>query len=193
MDGDGGFGIASKGRSGRLLPHAIYHVGEDGAIKDYIALPNELLAIETRFGFEGITRVDDMLYIAVQREWRDDRANHIKVLGYNLGTEEWSMIHYAKTEPATGWVGLSEIAAHGDFMYFIERDNQHDTRAVTKIITRVPMSATEGMVALGETSAVLEPELLVDFLPYLTSTGGDGRRVFRAVSWSRISLLHLEF
>ena len=76
MDGDGGFGIASKGRSGRLLLHAIYHVGEDGAIKDYIALPNELL---------------------------------------------------------------------------------------------------------------------VDFLPYLTSTGGDGRRVFRAVSWSRISLLHLEF
>ncbi|SIN82689.1 hypothetical protein SAMN05444287_0001, partial [Octadecabacter temperatus] len=31
-------------------------------------LPNELLAVERRFGFEGITRVDDMLYVAVQRE-----------------------------------------------------------------------------------------------------------------------------
>ena len=172
LDGDGGFWIASEGRSDRLVPHAIYHVGSDGAIEDYIALPEELLAVERRFGFEGITRVDDMLYIAVQREWRDDPANHAKVLGYNLETEEWSVIHYAKTEPATGWVGLSEIVAHGDFMYFIERDNQHDTRAVTKIITRVPMSAMDGMVALAETPAVLEPELIVDLLPYLTSTGG---------------------
>ncbi|MEL6957698.1 MAG: esterase-like activity of phytase family protein [Pseudomonadota bacterium] len=172
LDGEGGFWIASEGRSDRLVPHAIYHVGADGAIEDYIALPNELLAVERRFGFEGITRVDDMLYVAVQREWRDDPANHAKVLGYNLETEEWSVIHYAKTEPETGWVGLSEIVAHGDFMYFIERDNQHDTRAVTKIITRVPLSAMDGMVPLGETPAVLEPELVVDLLPYLTSTGG---------------------
>ena len=172
LDGDGGFWIASEGRSDRLVPHAIYHVGADGAIEDYIALPNELLAVEMRFGFEGITRVDDMLYVAVQREWRDDPANHAKVLGYDLETEEWSVVHYAKTEPTTGWVGLSEIVAHEDFMYFIERDNQHDALAVTKIITRVPMSAMDGMVALGETPAVLEPELVVDLMPYLTSTGG---------------------
>lgn len=172
LDGHGGFWIASEGRSDRLVPHAIYHVGEDGAIEDYVALPEELLAVESRFGFEGITRVDDTLYVVVQREWRDDPANHAKVLGYNLATEEWSVAHYAKTAPATGWVGLSEIVAHGNFMYFIERDNQHDTRAVTKMITRVPMSAMDGMVALGETPAVLEPELVVDLLPYLTSTGG---------------------
>ncbi len=172
LDGDGGFWIASEGRSDRLVPHAIYHVGSDGAIEDYVALPDALLAVERRFGFEGITRVDDMLYIAVQREWRDDPDNHAKVLGYNIGTEEWSVIHYPLTEPATGWVGLSEIVAHGDHVYFIERDNQHDTRAVTKVITRVPMDEMDGMVALGETPAVLEPEVVVDLLPYLTSTGG---------------------
>ncbi|MCS6624261.1 esterase-like activity of phytase family protein [Roseibacterium beibuensis] len=172
LDGEGGFWIASEGRSDRLVPHAIYRVGADGAIEDYIALPEELLAVERRFGFEGITRVDDMLYIAVQREWRDDPENHAKVLGYNLETEEWSVIHYPLTDPETGWVGLSEIVAHGDYVYFIERDNQLDTRAVTKIITRVPLSAMEGMVALGQTPAVLEPELVVDLLPYLTSTGG---------------------
>lgn len=172
LDGDGGFWIASEGRSDRLVPHAIYHVAKDGAIEDYIALPAELLAVERRFGFEGITRIDDMLYVAVQREWRDDPANHAKVLGYNLVTEEWSVAHYAKTEPTTGWVGLSEIVAHGDFMYFIERDNQHDTRSVTKMITRVPMSAMNAMVALDETPVVLEPELVVDLLPYLKSTGG---------------------
>jgi hypothetical protein len=172
LDGDGGFWIASEGRSDRLVPHAIYHVGADGAIEDYIALPNELLAVETRFGFEGITRVGDMLYVAVQRPWRDDPANHAKVLGYNLETEDWSVIHYPLTEPATGWVGLSEIVAHGDHLYFVERDNQIAGAAVTKLITRVPLSAMEGTVALGETPAVLETEVVVDLLPYLTSTGG---------------------
>jgi hypothetical protein len=172
LDGEGGFWVASEGRSDRLVPHAIYHIGADGAIEDYIALPNELLGVEIRFGFEGITRVGDMLYVAVQRPWRDDPANHAKVLGYNLETEAWSVIHYPLTEPAAGWVGLSEIVAHGDHLYFVERDNQIAGAAVTKLITRVPLSAMDGMVALGETPAVLETEVVVDLLPYLTSTGG---------------------
>ena len=69
-------------------------------------------------------------------------------------------------------MGLSEIVAHDGYVYFIERDNQHDARAVTKQITRVPLEAMDAMVALGDTPAVLEPELVVDLLPYLTSTGG---------------------
>ena len=171
LDGQGGFWVASEGRSDRLVPHAIYHVGADGAIEDYIALPEELLAVERRFGFEGITRVDDMLYIAVQREWRDDPENHAKVLGYNLETEEWSVIHYPLTPAETGWVGLSEIVAHDGFVYFIERDNQFENSA-TKQITRVPLDAMDGMVALGDTPNVLAPEVVVDLLPYLTATGG---------------------
>ncbi|MCV2876535.1 esterase-like activity of phytase family protein [Rhodobacteraceae bacterium XHP0102] len=172
LDGEGGFWVASEGRSDRLVPHAIYHIGADGAIEDYITLPNELLAVETRFGFEGITRVDDMLYIAVQREWRNDPENHAKVLGYNLETEEWSVAHYPLTEASTGWVGLSEIVAHGDHLYFVERDNQLGDAAVTKLITRVSMDQMAAMVALGETAPVLSKEVVVDLLPYLTSTGG---------------------
>ena len=172
LDGNGGFWIASEGRSDRLVPHAIYHVRANGEIRQSIALPNELLAVETRFGFEGITRVGDMLYMAVQRPWRDDPDNHAKVLGYNLEAKEWSVIHYPLTVPATGWVGLSEIVAHGDHLYFLERDNQLAGAAVTKLITRVPLSAMDGMVALGETPAALAKETVVDLIPYLTSTGG---------------------
>ena len=172
LDGNGGFWIASEGRSDRLVPHAIYHVRANGEIRQSIALPNGLLAVETRFGFEGITRVGDMLYMAVQRPWRDDPDNHAKVLGYNLEAKEWSVIHYPLTVPATGWVGLSEIVAHGDHLYFVERDNQLAGAAVTKLITRVPLSAMDGMVALGETPAVLAKETVVDLIPYLTSTGG---------------------
>ncbi|KPQ18184.1 MAG: Esterase-like activity of phytase [Rhodobacteraceae bacterium HLUCCO18] len=169
-DGEDGFWIASEGRSDRLIPHAIFHVGGDGAIEDYIALPNDLLAVEIRFGFEGIARVDDMLYVAVQREWRDDPENHAKVLGYNLETEEWSVIHYPLTPAETGWVGLSEIVAHDGHLYFIERDNQFEN-AATKQITRVALDQME-MVALGETPNVLAPDVVVDLLPYLASTGG---------------------
>ncbi len=172
LDGEGGFWVASEGRSDRLVPHAIYHIGADGAIEDYIALPNELLAVEQRFAFEGITRVDDMLFMAVQREWRDDPENHVKVLGYNLETEAWSVAHYPLTEASTGWVGLSEIVAHGDDLYFLERDNQLGDAAMTKLITRVSMDQMAGMVALGETPPVLTKEIVVDLLPYLTSTGG---------------------
>jgi hypothetical protein len=117
-----------------------------------------------RFGFEGITRVGDMLYLAVQREWRDDPAGHAKVLGYNLDTEEWSVIHYPLTPAETGWVGLSEIVAHGDYVYFIERDNQFEN-AVTKQITRVPLSAMDGMVALGKRPRCWSPNLWSTFCP----------------------------
>lgn len=170
-DGDGGFWVASEGRSDRLVPHAIYNVDAEGEIQDYIPLPQELLDVELRFGMEGITRVDDMLYIAVQRPWRDDPANHVKVLSYNLETEEWGVIHYPTTEPAQGWVGLSEIVAHDGFLYFVERDNQIGTNAVTKLITRVALEGLE-FVAPGETPNVLEPELVVDLIPHLTATGG---------------------
>ena len=172
LDGEGGFWIASEGNSATLVPHAIYHVGADGAIGEVIALPNALQAVQTRFGFEGITRVGDMLYVAVQREWEDDPANHARVLGHDLETGEWSQIHYPLTDPETGWVGLSEIVAHGDFVYFVERDNQIAGAAVTKIITRVPLAALDAMVAIGQTPAVLDPELVLDLLPYLTATGG---------------------
>ena len=78
---------------------------------------------ERRFGFEGITKVGDTLWMAVQREWDDDPKNHAKLVAYNIETGEWGAVHYPKAEPDTGWVGLSEIVAHGDHVYVIERDN----------------------------------------------------------------------
>jgi len=47
---------------------------------------------------------------------------------------------YPKVESAAGWMDLSEIAAHGDQVYIVERGNQHDFRAVTKKIYRSPLA-----------------------------------------------------
>ena len=174
LDGKGGFYVASEGRTGRVIPHAIYHVNAKGVIKNRkgeIGLPAELMAVEKRFGFEGITKMGDTLWMVVQREWKDDPKNHIKLVAYNLKTKEWGAVRYEKAEPKTGWVGMSEIAAHGDYVYVIERDNQHDDRAVTKKVYRIP--ASEMVPApLGGELPVVSKELVADLLPYLTSTGG---------------------
>ena len=171
LDGEGGFWVASEGRTDRVIPHAIYNVGADGEIKEEIGLPAELMAVERRFGFEGITKVGDTLWMAVQREWADDPKNHVKLVSYNTRTEEWGAVRYQKAEPATGWVGLSEIVAHGDYVYVIERDNQIGAAAVTKKVYRIP--AAEMVPApLGGDLPVVSKELVRDLLPDLTSTGG---------------------
>jgi hypothetical protein len=171
LDGDGGFWLASEGRTDRLIPHAIYQVGADGEIAQEIPFPPELLAVETRFGSEGITRVGDTLWIAIQREWGDDPANHVKLVAYNIGTKEWGAVHYPKAEPATGWVGLSEIVAHGNWVYVVERDNQIGDNAVTKKIYRIP--AAEMVPApLGGPLPVVSKEEVHDLIPDLKATKG---------------------
>ena len=123
-DGSGGFWLASEGRADRLIPHALYHVDAEGEIQEEIAFPPELLAGETRFGAEGVTMIGDTLWIAIQREWGDDPADHVKLVAYDTDSEEWGAVLYPKAAAETGWVGLSEITAHGDTVYVIERDNQ---------------------------------------------------------------------
>ncbi len=171
LDGEGGFWLASEGRTDRLIPHAIYHVGSDGAIESEIPFPPELLAVETRFGAEGITRVGNTLWIAIQREWGDDPKGMVKLVSYNLETEEWGAVHYPLDAPTSGWVGLSEIVAHGDWVYVVERDNLVGGDAVTKKVYRV---SADVMVpaALGGPLPVVTKEEVRDLLPDLTSAGG---------------------
>jgi hypothetical protein len=154
-----------------MIPHGIYHISADGEIEQSIPLPAELLAVERRFGFEGITMVGDTLWMAVQREWGDDPENHVKLVAYNTTTGDWGAVRYELTDPETGWVGLSEIVAHGDYVYLIERDNQIGANAVTKLITRVAL-ADMVPAPLGGDLPVVEHEVVLDLIPYLTSTGG---------------------
>ena len=171
LDGEGGFWVASEGRTDRVIPHALYRIDANGAIKAEIGLPPELMATEIRFGFEGITRVGDTLWMAVQREWKDDPKNHVKLVSYNIETGEWGAVHYPKAEPATGWVGLSEIVAHGDWVYVVERDNLIADAAVTKKIYRIP--AAEMVPApIGGALPVVSKEEVRDLIPDLAANGG---------------------
>jgi len=176
LDGEGGFWLASEGRADKLTPHALYHVDADGKIEDEVAFPDALLANEIRFGAEGITSIgsgDEMtLWVAIQREWKDDAKGMVKLVSYTPASGEWGAVHYKLETPAEGtWNGLSEIVAHGDHVYIVERDNQIGAKAQLKALYRVPMAE---MVAapLGGELPVVSKELVRDFMPDLMSANG---------------------
>lgn len=175
LDGKGGFWLASEGRTDRLTPHALYNVNAEGEIQTEVPFPAELLAVEKRFGAEGITAVgegDEMvLWIAIQREWQDDPKGQVKLVSYKPATGEWGAVRYALDSAEQGWVGLSEITAHGDYAYIIERDNQIGSNAKIKKLYRVKL-ADMAPAPLGGELPVVAKELVRDFIPDLQSLNG---------------------
>lgn len=172
LDGEGGFWLASEGRSDHLIPHALYRVDAKGEIKTEVAFPAELAASEIRFGAEGVALVDGTLWVAIQREWKDDAAGQVKLLGYNIAEKTWSAVLYPLETPAKGaWVGLSEITLHGDHVYIIERDNQIAGKAALKAVYRVPVSQLVG-APLGTELPVVTKELVRDLIPDLAARNG---------------------
>ena len=175
VDGDGGFWLASEGNSEKLVPHALYHVDGKGRIRQEIALPAELLAGETRFGFEGIAvdgKGDDMvLWMAVQREWKDDPKGTVKLVSYKPSAKKWGAVRYPLEPKGEGWVGLSEITIHEGYAYVIERDNQIGDAARLKKLYRVALSELKPAKLGGELPLVKKEEIH-DFIPGLKALNG---------------------
>ncbi len=166
-DGKDGFWLASEGDAAKLTANAIYKVDAKGEIKQEIALPAELLGKDSRFGFEGITTVgegdDLMLVVAVQREWADDAKGEVKLLAYKPKAKEWSAVRYPLEKAEAGWVGLSEITAHGDKLYIVERDNQIGGAAKLKTVQSVSLDAFKP-VKIGGELPLVEKTLVHDLM-----------------------------
>ncbi|MCO8146111.1 esterase-like activity of phytase family protein [Rhodovulum tesquicola] len=172
LTGDGGFWLASEGRTDRLTPHAILRVDGRGEIRQEIGLPPELLNHEIRFGFEGVSVLGDTLWLAVQREWKDDPKGFAKLVAYDTQEKTWGAVHYPLDSPADGaWMGLSEITIHGDWAYVIERDNRIGTDEAVKRLYRVPVAQLEP-AELGGTLPVVSKELVRDLIPDLLVLNG---------------------
>lgn len=174
-DGNGGFWLANEGNQKKLVPHAILNVNAKGEIKKEIALPEELLKHQTRFGLEGITRTgegdNETLWMVVQREWADDDKGHVKILSYKLKDGEWAAASYPLDKKEKGWVGLSEITAHDGQFYIVERDNLIGNEAVNKRLYKVAMADLKP-VKLGEKLPVVSKTLVYDFIPDLKKLNG---------------------
>ncbi|GGA95724.1 alkaline phosphatase [Brucella endophytica] len=174
-DGDGGFWLANEGDAKKLVPHAIFQVNGKGEIKQEISLPEGILAGQTRFGLEGITRVgegdDTTLWMAVQREWADDPKGTVKLLAYKPKAKEWAAVRYPLDKTESGWVGLSEITAHDGELYIVERDNLIGDKAALKKLYRVSLDSLKPAKIGGELP-VVEKTLVRDFLPDLKKANG---------------------
>lgn len=174
-DSEGWFWLASEGNAEKLVPHALYHVNAKGEIKEEVALPPELLAHETRYGFEGIAvsgKGDEtVLWMAMQRPWKDDPDNMVKLVSYKPATKEWAAVRYPLEQAGEGWIGLSELAIHGDHAYVIERDNQIGDRAALKKLYRIALADMKG-APLGGDLPLVRKEEVADFLPQLRQGHG---------------------
>ncbi len=174
-DGEGGYWLANEGDADKLVSHAIIHVNEKGEIDKEIAIPAELRAHEKRFGFEGITSVgegDDLtLWMAVQREWADDEKGFVKLVSYKPSSKEWGAVRYPLEKTESGWVGLSEITANGDYAYIIERDNLIGQAAKLKKLYRVALADLKP-AKLGGELPVIKKEEVRDLIPDLKATNG---------------------
>lgn len=170
LDGKGGFWLASEGDSSKLVGHGLYNVNAKGEIKAEIGLPAELLAGQTRFGFEGVTTIgegDDMtLWMAVQREWKDDQKGTVKLVSYHPKSKEWGAVRYPLDKVEQGWIGLSEITVRGDHAYIVERDNQIGDQARIKKLYRVAIADMKPG-KLGEDLPLVSKEEVHDFIPDL--------------------------
>ena len=93
----------------------------------------------------------------------------MKLLAWDPEAEEWGAVRYPlDAAPEGGWVGLSEITAHGDHLYLIERDNRigesrehqaHHPRALAGLAP-APLGGELPLVA-KETVRDLLPDLAV--------------------------------
>jgi len=187
----GGFWVASEG-AGTIgdasRPFSsfdlILGVDANGVIEQVIQLPESTNARQVRFGFEGVTSTgtggNEILYVAFQRAWADDKEDHVRIGRYDVTNGDWSFFYYPLEIPQSdfgGWVGLSEITAlDEDNFLVIERDNQGNADAAIKRIYKfsitglTPMSDT--VLGTMPNFPVVDKMLVRDLMKDLVKTKG---------------------
>jgi hypothetical protein len=62
-----------------------------------IPLPDAVNALQRRFGFAGVAAMgagdNELVYVAFQREWVDDPAQHVRIGRYVPATGEWTFFY----------------------------------------------------------------------------------------------------
>lgn len=176
--GDGGFWLASEGnpeREKNPTQSLLLKVDASGVVVEEIAMPDTLAAQAVRFGFEGVTTTgsgdDETVWLAVQREWKDDDKGMVKLLAYKPVSKEWGAVRYPLDKAEKGWVGLSEITAHNGGLVLIERDNQVGRDAKIKKLTYVSLDGVTPAPLGGELPVVTKRDIH-DLIPDLAAPAG---------------------
>jgi hypothetical protein len=175
---DGGFWLTSEGnpeREENPTQSTLLKVDANGAIVEEVAMPEALAAQAVRFGFEGVAATgsgdDETVWLAVQREWKDDPKGMVKLLAYKPAAKEWTAVHYPLDTPEKGWMGLSEITAYNGGLIVVERDNQVGDNAKVKQITYVSLDGVTP-APLGGDIPVVEKTVIRDLIADLAAPHG---------------------
>ena len=175
----GGFWVASEGNPERKenpTESLLLRVAANGAVEEEIALPDTVKAGATRFGYEGVAVTGEgegeTVWLALQREWKDDPKGMAKIAVYKPATKRWGFLHYPLEAAGKGWIGLSDLTPAGpDGFIVLERDNQIGDAAKVKRLYRVSVAG----VTPGEAGAeipVLKKTLVRDLLADLRAAKG---------------------
>ncbi len=173
---NGDFWLASEGNA-KAKPNLLIHANAVGEVLAEYALPENVAAQRTSNGFEGVTVVGEgastRVYVAFQREWKNDPAGKVRIGVFNPGNGEWGFVHYPLDAAAEGaWVGLSELTSIGKGQFLvIERDNQQGPAAQIKRLYRIDLNGLQP-AAEGQSFPLVSKTLERDLLPDLKSTGG---------------------
>ncbi|TAG32360.1 MAG: esterase-like activity of phytase family protein [Polaromonas sp.] len=178
---DGGFWMASEGDPDKkegALKDLLVRLNAQGEVQEEIALPDVIARHAVRFGLEGVTTTgsgaSEKVWLAVQREWKDDPKGMVKILSYSPATQVWGVLHYPLTSSKVqgGWVGLSEITSvGGDNFVVIERDNQFGDASIKTL----QAFSVAGLVPAAPGAAsvpVLKKRLVRDLVPDLQAPRG---------------------
>lgn len=178
---DGSFWIASEGNPDAKegpVRDLLLRVSAKGELQERIELPAALQSQAKRFGLEGVTvtgsGTDETVWLAVQREWKDDPEGMVKILRYQVASKAWGVLHYPldKTAAAGAWVGLSEITAVSpDTFVVIERDNQFGDKSLKTLKSFSVRGITPAAVGAKDVP-VLTKRLVHDLVPDLQAPKG---------------------
>ena len=175
---DGGFWLASEGNPEREkdpTDSLLIKVDADGKIVEEIGLPEALKASAIRYGYEGVTvtgtGADETVWLAVQREWKDDEKGFVKLLAYKPASKEWGAVRYPLDTPESGWIGLSELTAHENGLIVVERDNQIGPDAKVKKLTFVSLDGVTPGKPGGDIPTLTKTDVR-DLIPDLAAAHG---------------------
>ncbi|MCQ4260186.1 esterase-like activity of phytase family protein [Stutzerimonas stutzeri] len=173
---NGDFWLASEG-NGKAKPNLLIRTNALGEVLAEFGLPENVAAQRTSNGFEGVSVVGEgastRVYVAFQREWKNDPAGRARIGVFNPGNGEWGFVHYPLNAAAEdAWVGLSELTSIGNGQFLvIERDNQQGPAAQIKRLYRIDLNGLQP-AAEGQSFPLVSKTLERDLLPDLKSTGG---------------------